>query len=110
MSNRPEACSSSAWPRLGTVSTPESPGPPGLTNSEPIRCSGWLARWRITDKVICPEAGLAQSNGTGTVAHSSRGPHDVRGRADGAEPLAAAVAVIGATVAVASATATTVMV
>ena len=24
--------------------TPESPGPPGLTNSDPIRCSGWLAR------------------------------------------------------------------
>ena len=35
-----------------TRPTPVSPGPPGLMNSVPIRCSGLLARWRISARLI----------------------------------------------------------
>ena len=101
MSNRPAVSASRASPRPATMSTPESPGPPGLTNSDPIRCAGRLARWRITDRVMDREPGWAQSKGTGTVAHSSCGPQDVQLTAGDAEAPAAA-AVTGATVAAAS--------
>jgi hypothetical protein len=37
MSNRPPVMASSAPPCSVTAATPESPGPPGLTNNEPIR-------------------------------------------------------------------------
>jgi hypothetical protein len=35
---------SKAWPRSVTIATPESPGPPGLTNKDPIQVG---RRWVI---------------------------------------------------------------
>jgi hypothetical protein len=48
--------------------TPETPGPPGLKNSDPIRRPRRLARRRMTF------SGRDQSNGTGTCARCSRAP------------------------------------
>jgi hypothetical protein len=78
MSNRPSVIASRASPRVVISATPESPGPLGARNSDPIRCSGWLARWRITDSAIVRPPGWRQSNGTGTLAHSNCGPHAVQ--------------------------------
>ena len=38
------------WPIERTMSTPDAPGPPGLTNSEPIRCPRTAAGRRIRAK------------------------------------------------------------
>jgi hypothetical protein len=78
MSKRPCVIASRASPRLVISATPESPGPLGARNSDPIRCSGWLARWRITDSVMVGQPGWAQSSGTGTLAHSNWGPQAVQ--------------------------------
>ena len=44
----------------------------------PIRWSGLLARCLITARLICSPPGSDQSNGTGTLAHSSLSPHEVQ--------------------------------
>ena len=74
-SKRPWPVRSSRSALLRTSSTPELPGPPGLKNIEPIRWSGLLARWRITESVIVGPPGRDQSSGTCTRAHCSPSPH-----------------------------------
>src|ERR687890_437223 len=50
---------------------PDTPGPPGLTNSEPIRSCWVRDRIRIIATVYVPEPwGTAQVRGTATEAHS----------------------------------------
>jgi hypothetical protein len=78
MSKRPSPKASSPAPASVTASTPDWPGPPGLKNSEPIRCSGRLARWRITARLSLRPFGRAQSNGTRTSAQSSCSPQAVQ--------------------------------
>ena len=55
-SNRPWRMTSSRSPSFFTLSS-EPPGPPGFQNREPMRRSGWLARWRITASVILRPCG-----------------------------------------------------
>jgi hypothetical protein len=60
---------------LASATTPESPGPPGLKNSAPIRVAVSGARWRITASEIIGPRGWSQSRGTATVAHSKPDSH-----------------------------------
>ncbi|MEZ5264033.1 MAG: hypothetical protein R2755_20175 [Acidimicrobiales bacterium] len=45
-SNTEASMAEASW---GTSSTPDAPGPPGLTNSEPMRSPGELAARRASD-------------------------------------------------------------
>src|SRR6476620_8119267 len=78
LSNRPSPHLSRSSPPPRTRPTPVSPGPPGSVSIVPIRWSGLLARCLITARLICSPPGSDQSNGTGTLAHSSRSPQDVQ--------------------------------
>jgi len=57
-----------------TIPIAATPGPPGPTNIAPIGRSGLLADFLITARLICSPPRSDQSNGTGTLAHSSRSP------------------------------------
>ena len=63
-----------AW----TISTPEPPGPPGLTSSEPIRRDGSVAGSRATDSPICVPRGSSWSSGTCTVPHCAPPAHGLQ--------------------------------
>jgi hypothetical protein len=52
MSKRPRSCSGKTCATPRTTSTPEPPGPPGLMNSEPMRCWGFPAGSRISAREI----------------------------------------------------------
>src|SRR3954452_3959345 len=52
-----------------TTVTPLWPGPPGLTNADPMRSCGRLARWRRTASSMCSPFGRYQSNGTESFPH-----------------------------------------
>src|ERR1700712_3067542 len=52
-----------------TKSAAEPPGPPGLTNNEPIRCVKSVARWRFKLNEREPLPRFRQSRGTWAVAH-----------------------------------------
>src|SRR6478735_9952440 len=77
-SNRPSPHLSMSSPPPRIRPTPVSPGPPGSRNIVPIRWSGLLANCLITARLICSPPWSDQSNGTGTLAHSSRSPQDVQ--------------------------------
>ena len=55
--------------------TPETPGPPGLRSSDPMRF--WVALRRMTARSIVAPAGAAQSTGTFTDVHSKPWSHTV---------------------------------
>ena len=74
-SNRPSVSESSSDNGAAfSVATPGTPGPPKLTNSDPIRCAGRRTRKRTTASEIVGPRGFAQSSGTCTRAHWSRTP------------------------------------
>src|SRR3954452_2607983 len=52
-----------------TTVTPLAPGPPGSTNTDPMRSCGRLARWRRTARSMCSPFGRSQSNGTDSFPH-----------------------------------------
>ena len=61
-----------------TSSTPEPPGPPGFTNSEPMRRAGSLAGRRISASEMVGPPGSSWSSGTRAVAHSYGAPQPVQ--------------------------------
>jgi hypothetical protein len=63
---------------------PEPPGPPGATNSTPIRFCGSVAGSRPIAMFVLGPLGLFQSIGTSTVEHSPcRSPHGSQVRSAG---------------------------
>lgn len=66
--------SSLNWPEAKMArSTPEPPGPPGLSTSEPIRAAGSVAGRRASARAIRSPPGRLQSTGTESVAHRAAG-------------------------------------
>src|SRR3954471_8661321 len=71
MSKRPVISAGSPTERYAASSTPEAPGPPGLTTSEPIRFFWLVARARSSEMPNClPSPGLAQFCGTPSLPQS----------------------------------------
>ncbi len=71
---RTEAGRASGSARI--MSTPDPPGPPGLTNRVPIFFDRFLAGSLARAKAMVAPLGLDQSSGTRAVAHSSGAPHE----------------------------------
>ena len=73
-SKRPPPNASNPSGSPANTPTPVSPGPPGFMNIVPIRCSGLLARWRISARRIVRPFGRSQSSGTRIRAHCRSSP------------------------------------
>ena len=58
-----------------TKSTPDPPGPPGLTSSDPIFCPE--AGIRLSAISMLPSPGSCQESGADAVAHWKPSPHSV---------------------------------
>jgi hypothetical protein len=57
MSNRARTSNGRNFAMARVMSTPEPPGPPGFSSSDPIRSAGVLAGNRITDSEIVAPLG-----------------------------------------------------